>query len=68
MKFALFDELLVKKMTRRQFLVHIGLLVIAVSGIGGILKVLSDPHLSRHHYKVQANGFGAGPYGGVKKG
>ena len=40
-----FSKLLNKKMTRKEFILHIGLLVLALSGIAGLLNTISDPNL-----------------------
>lgn len=58
MKVSLFDELLSKEMTRKEFLIHIGLLLMAISGLSGIIRTITDPHIS--------SGFGGGPYAGKK--
>jgi len=60
MKIAIFDELLSKEMTRKEFLLHIGLLLFVLTGISGLLKTLSDPYLTS---KKAQKGFGSGPYG-----
>ncbi|MCL5407343.1 MAG: hypothetical protein M1429_02525 [Patescibacteria group bacterium] len=55
----LFKELLEKEMDRREFLVHIGALLLAVIGISALLRTLSNPHLLK-----KTNGFGSNSYGG----
>jgi len=62
MKTEIFAELLTKEMTRKEFLFHVGLLFLAITGITGLIKTLSDPNVGRNHAKPNA-GFGAGPYG-----
>lgn len=66
MPIALFDQLLSKEMTRREFLLHLGFLVLAITGITGLLKTASNPNLLTTNRPV-STGFGAGPYGGKSK-
>lgn len=61
-----FDELLAKEMTRKEFLLHVGLLLFAITGISGLLKNISNPNLLNNH-KQASVGFGSGAYGGTKK-
>lgn len=61
MHLGLFSELLSKEMTRKQFLLHVGILLLAITGISTLLKTISDPHLTSAS-KVRS-GFGGGPYG-----
>lgn len=53
-------------MTRREFLLHLGFLILAITGITGLLKTVSNPNLLTANKKV-STGFGAGPYGGAAK-
>lgn len=46
MKLPVCNELLSKEMTRKEFLLHLGILALAVTGISGLLKTLSDPRLT----------------------
>jgi hypothetical protein len=62
----IFQKLLSKEMTRKEFLLHLGMLVLVITGVAGMLKTLSDPYVSSKQKTTQ--GFGAGPYGGVNKG
>jgi hypothetical protein len=62
MKVSLFDELLSKEMTRKEFLLHIGLLLLTLTGISSLLRTISDPHLASRNTK-SSKGFGSGPYG-----
>lgn len=66
MPVVLFDQLLSKEMTRREFLLHLGFLILAITGITGLLKTVSNPNLLTANKKV-STGFGAGPYGGAAK-
>lgn len=63
MHIHVFDELLAKQLTRKEFLVHLGVLLFAITGISSVLKTLSDPHVVNKHLKPNA-GFGMGRYGG----
>jgi hypothetical protein len=62
-----FDDLLSKKMTRKEFLIHVGLLLLAISGISSLVNLLSDPNLVSSKSRAGRNtlkaGFGHGPYG-----
>lgn len=75
MKITIFDTLLSTPMTRKEFLMHLGLLVLAISGISALLHTLTDPNLGRtrttrrtrlsNSISAQVSrGFGTGPYGG----
>ena len=64
MQAPLFTDLLNKEMTRQEFLLHLGLLVFVLTGISGLLKTISDPHLAKKTRFTANSGFGAGPYGG----
>ena len=66
MQIALFEELLAKEMTRKEFLLHLGLLLLTITGITGLLRTVSNPNLLSKHKSV-ASGFGSGPYGGGEK-
>lgn len=65
MKIFSFDELLTKQMTRREFLLHLGLLMLVITGISSLMSTISDPHLVSNHRKPasKVTGFGSGPYG-----
>jgi hypothetical protein len=57
------QSILEKRMNRQQFLVHIGLIFLSITGIYGVVNRVS--RLSPTKTKVKAS-FGNGPYGGVK--
>jgi len=63
MQIVTFNKLLAKEMTRKEFILHIGLLLFVVTGISGLLKTLSDPHLVDRKLPRHKIGFGSGPYG-----
>lgn len=48
-------------MTRKEFILHVGVLLLIVSGISGLLKTISNPNPSASKLD---NSFGNGPYGG----
>lgn len=56
------SQLLSQELTRKQFLLYLGFLLLALTGISGIAKTLSDPKLI-HKQRAAAQGFGSGPYG-----
>lgn len=60
LKPSLFDEILKKELTRREFLLHLGAGVLAMIGIGNVLKALLGPHGNQ---AKSDRGYGAGPYG-----
>ena len=59
-----FDDLLPKEMDRKQFLQHVGAGVLAVVGVSGLIKALTDPHKQR---SKTSSGFGMGSYGGTSQ-
>jgi hypothetical protein len=58
------SKLLEKEMDRKDFLKHIGIAAVALTGASAILKVLADQPTRQ---KVQQAGYGGSVYGGVKK-
>ena len=60
------QKLLAKPMDRKQFLAHLGAAVLAVLGIGGLLRTLINFGSHSAHHAV--NGYGSSPYGGGTKG
>lgn len=59
------ETFLQKNMTRKDFLRHIGLLILSVIGVTNVLKYLAgnagiDTHVKR------SGGYGSSPYGGEK--
>lgn len=63
MRFDSFTQLLSKRLTRKEFLLHLGLLLLALTGISALLNTLSNSNLTDKQQKT-ARRFGAGPYGG----
>lgn len=57
------SQLLSQELTRKQFLLYLGLLLLTVTGVTGLAKTLSDPKLI-HKQSAANRGFGSGPYGG----
>ena len=62
MRFDSFTQLLSKRLTRKEFLLHLGLLLLALTGISALLNTLSNPNLTDKQPKT-ARRFGNGPYG-----
>jgi hypothetical protein len=62
-----FKNLLTKRITRKQFLVYLGILVLTVLGISPLIKSISNLDLTKRlrqpKIPIAQNGFGAGPYG-----
>lgn len=54
-------------MNRREFLLSLGVITLAVTGISGILKTLKDPKLLGYKSTKSKQGFGSSPYGGTTK-
>jgi len=59
----MFTSLLSKEVTRKEFLLHLSVLLLAVTGISSLIKTLSDPHLVDRKLTRHKSGFGSGPYG-----
>lgn len=59
------DELLAKKMDRRDFLKHVGVGTLALFGFGAVVKMLSsvEPKAVNNN-KTTGLGYGSGAYGG----
>ena len=57
------SQLLSQELTRKQFLLYLGFLVLTLTGITRLAKTLSDPKLI-HKQSAATRGFGSGPYGG----
>ena len=62
MNARLFSELLSKEMSRKEFLLHVGILFLAITGITHLLNTVSDPNVGGKHVSAKG-GFGAGTYG-----
>lgn len=60
------DKILTTPVSRRQFLIYLGLGLLALTGISGFIKKLSDPD-SFSLRKKASPGFGSGAYGGKEK-
>lgn len=65
MDIKVFDKLLSKEMSRKEFLVHLGLIVLTLTGIVGIIKTIKNPHMVNGSKDSQT--FGGGSYGGTRK-
>ena len=62
-------ELFQKEVDRREFLTHIGGALIAVIGISGFIKKVTDPFNKRPaapQIKQQVSSYGSSAYGGTK--
>ncbi len=58
------DTLLNKKMDRKDFLKHVAIAVVALTGVGALLKTLAPA--PKQAPAVSHNGYGASVYGGQK--
>ena len=59
------SKLLQKEMDRKDFLKHVGVAAVALTGASAILKLLTDQP-TQHKIQQQAS-YGGSVYGGVKK-
>lgn len=63
------QDLLAKPMNRREFLTHIGAGALAIIGVSGVIRMLSEyggpTSVTHHHYM---KGYGSSPYGGSTEG
>jgi len=57
------SHLLSQELTRKEFLLYLGLLLLTLTGVTGLAKTFSDPKLI-HKQSMATRGFGSGPYGG----
>lgn len=57
------DQLLETEMDRREFLAYAGSALLAIVGISGLLKLLTQP-LQPHFSSPRSKGYGGGSYGG----
>jgi hypothetical protein len=57
-------NLMQKEMTRKEFLVTLGFGVAAVFGLSTVIQLLTGKDPLQQHNSF---GYGAGPYGGVRK-
>ena len=64
------DELLQKEMNRKEFLKHVGVGIVALTGLSAAAKALLQHPTAANNTKqsmMQPMGYGAMPYGGSKK-
>jgi len=64
------DELLNRKMDRRDFLKHLGVGMLALVGLGAAMRALSNGVEQAHPQPVSqiADYYGSGAYGGMRRG
>jgi len=60
------SELLAKEMDRKDFLKHVGIAVVALTGVAGIISVLSGQRTTSFSQSNISSGYGSMPYGGKK--
>lgn len=60
------SELLAKEMDRKDFLKHVGIAVVALTGVAGIINVLSNQRITGLGQSNVSHGYGTMPYGGKK--
>ncbi|MFZ3301978.1 MAG: hypothetical protein WA152_04670 [Microgenomates group bacterium] len=53
------------KLTRKEFLTYLGVLILGILGISSFLKLITETNQSffRNSSKLTRAGFGSGPYG-----
>jgi Trp operon repressor len=62
------DELLQKEMNRKEFLKHVGIAIVALTGASAVAKaLLQQPTTNRQNVLQQPMGYGSMPYGGTKR-
>jgi arginine exporter protein ArgO len=62
------SALLNKEVSRKEFLQHVGIAILALIGVGGLLKTLSESSKNQLQQSSQSGfGYGSGTYGGIKK-
>ena len=59
---SVFDELFEKKLDRKEFLAHMGAAGLALIGVSGLIKSLTDPH-GHKNISQSSGGYGGSPYG-----
>jgi len=61
------DELLQKEMDRKDFLKHVGVAMVAMTGVSALVRSLTQHPLAGQQNQVsQMQGYGSMPYGGSK--
>ncbi len=60
------SSLLGKKMDRKDFLKHVAVGFVAVTGISSVIRALAPAPSSRSAQQLQAQGYGSSAYGGKK--
>ncbi len=63
MNTKMLQELLEKRLSRREFLTYVGAAIVAMTGVHAFLKTLTSQNKQN-----SSLGYGSGPYGGIKKG
>lgn len=63
MNTKILQNLLKKKVSRREFLTYVGAGLVAITGVSALLKNLTA---SVPEYRRKGSGYGSGPYGGTK--
>lgn len=62
------NELLAKEMDRKDFLKHVGIAIVALTGVAGVINALSGQHRFNGVAKTgTSHGYGSMPYGGGKE-
>lgn len=57
-------ELLSTNMNRREFLVHVGGVLLAVVGVSGLVRKITDPFSSSKKSQAKLGSYGGSTYGG----
>lgn len=63
MQSKIVTTILEKEMDRKEFLQHVGMAFLALTGVSGLMRTFGQQQLPQT--KIQ-NGYGAMPYGGAK--
>lgn len=67
MKIPSFAKLLEKEMDRKEFLLYVGVFLLAITGVSSLLKSISES-IHTDTNTSDPNSFSYGVYGGVQKG
>lgn len=59
-----FSEILQRRMDRKDFLKHVGMGVVVITGLAGVMKLLKPQEQGKTTSTTVAGGYGASVYGG----
>jgi len=62
-----FSEILERRMDRKDFLKHIGMGIVVLTGLAGVIKILKPQEKPVASHNSPAAGYGASVYGGPRQ-